>query len=140
MEDRYSVASPQGAGPFSYYNRQVPQQSHYHHGGRVVDSALVETYTLGPYAYGSNNEQEARMAEMLQVFNNNFIRADDQLPATNEDVVEPQDDFLLDGTVDPGNLSLPLVERVPCPECGRLLKDQKSVRFVAYSSTSKLLS
>lgn len=136
MENRY-IMSPQGAGEIPHDNRYEQPRYSSRHNGPVVNSALVDTHAEGPY-YGWNIEPEARMVEILAVFNDNFIRADDRLPSTNEEVVEPQDDLVHDGTIDPGKLSLPLVvEKVPCPECGRLLKDERSVRFVASSYNSK---
>lgn len=132
MEDRNTEASPQGVGAFPHYTGPA-------HYGRVVNSAFVGSFVEGQYAYGYNNEQEARMAERLEAFNHPVIQAIDQLPTTNVEVVEPQHDFLQDGTIDPGKLSLPLFkEKVPCPECGRWLKDEKSVRFVAYSFSFEL--
>ncbi|QDS68438.1 hypothetical protein FKW77_010805 [Venturia effusa] len=129
LEYPYIRCSPQGAGTFPHYNGPESLQLGPGHDGRVHDSTVVTTFAAGPYAYGLNDEHEARMVQMLDAFNHSFIRANDHLPATNEEVVDPQDDFLLDGTIEPGKLSLPVVvEKVPCPTCGRLLKDQNSVR------------
>ncbi|KAE9993700.1 hypothetical protein Vi05172_g880 [Venturia inaequalis] len=127
MEDRYTAASPQGAGPFPYYN--VQEQQHFRYSsGRVVDWDLINTFADGQYAYGQNNEQDARFAQRLAAFNHSFIQENDTVATPREAVFEPEEDLLHDGTVDPMTLSLPVVGgKVTCPECRVLLKDEKSL-------------
>ncbi|TID16926.1 zinc finger protein [Venturia nashicola] len=128
VEDRYAPAPPQSAGAFPYYSGQEQQQARHGHNDRVIDSDLINTFADGLYQYGQNNEHEARIAEMLAAFNASFIKENDKLATQHEAVFEPEEDFLRDGTIDPTKLSLPVEgKKVPCPKCGVLLKDEKSV-------------
>lgn len=96
---------------------------------------LVNTFTEGPYAYGQNNEQEARIAERLAAFNHSFIQANNNVATPFEAIFEAEEGLLHDGTIVAMKLSLPIMgEKVPCPKCGVLLKDEKSIGYVAISS------
>lgn len=131
MEDCYTAPAPQGAGAFPHYNGSEEFQYCSEHGGRAMNPDLVNTFRAGIYAYGQNNELETRSEEELAALNHSFIQANDAMTPSRDPVFEPMDDLITDGTIDPSKLSLPLLkEKVPCPECGILLKDEKSVRYV----------
>lgn len=140
-EDDTTVPPATRGMAFRDYLGDIPEQLQFSssHNSRVVDSDLFNTFLDGTYTYGQNNEQEARMAERLEAFNYSFLLSKAYEPKCSRDdqdgLLQPQDDLLHDGMIDPRSLSLPLFgEKVPCPECGRLLKDKKSMRFVVYSS------
>jgi hypothetical protein len=126
----FAASLPRDAGPFPHYKGAEQPQFCSHHDNRVVDSDAIEIFAEGPYAYGQNNEGEARWAERLAVLNDPHIESDTAQPMPREAVVHDHDDLLHDGTVNPTELALPIM-KVPCPECGNLLKDEKSVRYAS---------
>jgi hypothetical protein len=128
VEDRSIISAPQDERAFSHYNQS--EQLCYHHGGGFMNNAVMSTWASGGYDYGRNNEPEARSQEQLATLLNPLIVSMSEGDAPNEPVFLPEDNLLSDGAVDPRELSLPVV-KVPCPQCGRLLKDEKSVRYVS---------
>jgi len=128
VEDRSTISAPQDEWASSHYNQS--EQLCYHHGGRVMTNAVMSTWASGGYDYGRNSEAEARSQEQLATLLNPLIVSMSEGDVPNEPVFLPEDNLLIDGTVDPRELSLPVV-KMPCPQCGRLLKDEKSVRYVS---------
>jgi hypothetical protein len=127
VEDGFATPSSQGAGAFTHYNGS--EQLCHHHGGSIINSGLMNTFASGGYAYGRNSEPEARSDERFATLLNPVIMSLSDEPVPDGPAFHDEEDLLHDGTVNPNELTLPLM-KVPCPRCGRLLKDDKSVRFV----------
>jgi hypothetical protein len=97
-----------------------------------MDTGPTDTFASGFYASGRISESQAREDERVATLLNPI-----SLSLSDEPVFHKQEDVLEDGIVDP-TLSV-LAEKVPCPQCSRLLKDSKSLRFVFNNGTSYIL-